>query len=677
MDHIARPHHPAGTSLWFFRAATVCSRHWTALLHAFCEQRYVPLFRLTLVYLAVCLVLRLVLLLVFGPPAQVSPVLSPAILLLGTVNDLLEALYLTLPLTLYLFLVPQRIYSSRPGRLFLGVMLWAAIFGLFYLAAVQFFFFLEFDARFNLVAVDYLIYPHEILVNIWEAYPVARVLFFTAALSGLLMIFLWPVIGKSMDHPSSLRSRLALFCCQLLLLAGAIAVFSTQSLGVFSNRVANELTANGLSSFFQAFHTNQLDYERYYHTGDPAQLFSLLGRELAAQGGKPVASSAGDLRRSFAADSHGLGRLNVVVIVEESLGCEHVDVCGQGLDIDQALGRTGMRLTPQFDQLARQGMFFTRAYATGTRTVRGLEAVSASFPPIPSESIIKRPGGEHVATWGRVMRDNGYQTSFLYGGYGRFDNMTPYFRGNGFTVADRLEIRDPAFANIWGVSDQDLFRFALDRFDRFDREKQPFFSIIMTTSNHSPFTFPRGIPGIPAKGGGRNAGVLYADHSLGEFFASARSHSWFDKTLFVVVADHGARVYGAARIPLASYEIPLLLYAPGHIAPQQVNTPISQMDLAPTVLGLLGLPYTAPFFGRNVLAESPVPPTLLFNHNHDVALYRQGKLVVLGLRDRVTTYDYVPGQKELKKTGNIPRLTNLATAYYQCAYELFRDHTYL
>ena len=196
------------------------------------------------------------------------------------------------------------------------------------------------------------------------------------------------------------------------------------------------------------------------------------------------------------------------------------------------------------------------------------------------------------------MREQGRQTSFLYGGYSLFDNMGAFYSGNYFVVKDRNDIKNPRFGNIWGVSDQDLFTYAKTCFDQASADNTPFFAIIMTTSNHSPFTFPEGIEGVRARGGNRYDGVRYADYALGEFFRQIESAPWYRQTLFVVVADHGARVYGSEKIPLPSYEIPLLIMAPGRLAPQQIASPVSQMDIAPTVMGLLGFPYSAPFFGK-------------------------------------------------------------------------------
>jgi phosphoglycerol transferase MdoB-like AlkP superfamily enzyme len=315
-------------------------------------------------------------------------------------------------------------------------------------------------------------------------------------------------------------------------------------------------------------------------------------------------------------------------------------------------------------------------YASGTRTVRGLEAIATSFPPIPSVSILRRPRNEGIATWGGVMRRHGYDASFLYGGYGYFDNMTYFFENNGFNVLDRSDMERVRFENIWGVSDEDLFDRALAYYDERHSAGKPFFSLVMTTSNHKPFTFREGVPGVPASGGGRAAGVRYADFSLGYFLDEARKHAWFDDTLFVVVADHGARVYGKADIPLRQYEIPMMFYAPAHLPPEMIETLTTQIDIAPTVLGLLGLEYEAPFFGTNVLACAPCERVALFSHNHDVAAFRDGKLAVLGLGKSQQVLAYDRALDSYRAVASDAQLLNLTIAIYQTAYEQFQAHTY-
>jgi phosphoglycerol transferase MdoB-like AlkP superfamily enzyme len=311
--------------------------------------------------------------------------------------------------------------------------------------------------------------------------------------------------------------------------------------------------------------------------------------------------------------------------------------------------------------------------------VRGLEAFTASIPPIPTVSILRRPGFENVATWAAVMRSLGYSTSFLYGGFGSFDNMNAFFHDNGFEVEDRRAIESVRFENIWGVSDEDLFDHSLARLDDLHAAGRPFFAIIMTTSNHKPFTFRAGLEtyGIPPAGGGRAAGVRYADFALGKFLRDARRHAWFDDTLFVVAADHGARVYGAEQIPLRTYEIPFMIWSPKHVAARRVDALTAQIDIAPTVLGLLGLPYEAPFFGQDALHAPVDGRVALFNHNHDVAIYRDGHLVVFGLGKSVTTYRYDRASDRVVPAPRDPELERLGIAYFQTAYELFEGGRYL
>jgi phosphoglycerol transferase MdoB-like AlkP superfamily enzyme len=632
--------------------------------------RYRPLLATGAAYLLLSGLLRAALWLRFGGEAGIVAVQVPAILGLGLVNDAVELLYLLAPFALYLTVLPQAWYAARPHRVVLGGALYAALFGMVFLNAMEYFFFEEFDARFNRVAVDYLISPHEVLGNIWESYPVIPIALTAAFIGLLLWLPVWRMVTPTMHQTAAPRQRALMLGAHLVLLALAIAVYPTDALSVFENRVANELTANGPSSFFNALRTNHLDYRAYYATGEHDRMLSILRDDLASAGGELVKPEG--VTRRFAARPEGLGKLNVVVLAEESLGAEFVGAYGD---------KRG--LTPEFDELAQQGLLFKHVYASGTRTVRGLEAMSASLPPIPGDSVVKRAGNESVVTWGEVMQGLGYHTSFLYGGYGYFDNMNAYFEANGFAVSDRRDIAEVSFANIWGVADEDLFRHAIAYFDQRASEGHPFFSLVMSTSNHKPYTFPAGIPGVPEKGGGREAGVRYADFAIGQFFREARKHDWYQNTLFVVMADHGARVYGAAEIPLYSYEIPFLVLAPGRLPPGRVDALTGQIDLAPIVLGLLGLPYEAPFFGRDVLHHPDPHRVLLFNHNQNVAILRDEELAILGLhRSRTSVLHRIePARRRRDRDAYEPiapdrGLLELTTAYYQISSEMFQQGAY-
>ena len=635
------------------------------------RSRYRSLVVMVMTYLVLSALTRLALWGFFGIPSGVAATRLPLIMGSGLINDLVQSVYLFMPLALYLLLATPRFYASRSGRLLLMAGGFLMVYGMLYLGIAEYFFFDEFDARFNLVAVDYLIYPTEVLGTIDDAYPVLPVSAGLFALALLVFWRLWPRIAPSAEPDAPRFARRAkVFGLQVALVVLAGFFYNTDTLDFSQNRVGNELAHNGPSSFFNAFHTNNIKYPTYYRTGDKAAMLKLLREDLARGGGEFVGDQG--VTRRFPQRA-GFGKLNIVLLSEESFGAEFSGVYGD----DRGL-------TPEFDALSKEGVLFTHAYATGTRTVRGLEAFSASTPPIPSESVVKRPGNEAMVTWGEVLDKLGYQSSFLYGGYGAFDNMNSYFGANGYALSDRGDIENPKFTNVWGVSDEDLFAHAIRYFDARASEGKPFYSIIMSTSNHKPFTFPEGVPGVQAKGGGRSAGVRYADYAIGEFFREAKKHDWYNNTVFIVVADHGARVYGAAQVPLFSYEIPMLMIAPGHLAPARVDTPISQIDVMPTVLGMLGLAYESPSFGQDVLHwPAGQPRSLLFNHNHNVALMQGDELAILGLRKEVGSESYrrdagPPRRKSdhFEEIAPDARLIDLATAYYQTAYDLYVHNGY-
>jgi phosphoglycerol transferase MdoB-like AlkP superfamily enzyme len=628
--------------------------------------RFRPLFALVSWYVCLGLVLRVVLWAAFGRAQQVSGLALPSLLASGVVGDIVQSFYLLAPLAVFLWLTPERLYRSRIMRptLFAGAFVW--MFALTFIAAIEYFFFEEFDARLNLVAVDYLLYPTEVVGDIWVDYPVVRVLLLVGALTAVVVYALRRTLAPTADAPSRFAQRSAVFAIFAALTTAFALTFETHTLTFSDNRVANEIAANGASSFFRALRTNEIDYHTYYASRPTDENVKALVAQLGRDGGQFTRLAEGRLDRSFAGDPNGLGKLNVVVVASESFGAEFSKLYGSERD-----------WTPQFDSFARQGIWFRHMYASGTRTVRGLEAIATSLPPIPSVSVLRRPGNEGIANWGAVMHEHSYQTSFLYGGYGYFDNMNYFFGHNGFEVRDREQIPQPVrFENIWGVADEDLFDSALRYYDDIAQNGKPFFSIIMTTSNHKPFTFRAGVPGVLPKGGGRESGVRYADFAQGYFLRKAHEHAWFDNTLFIVVADHGARVYGHEEIPLKSYEIPMLFYSPKHLRPAEVDTLTTQIDIAPTVLGLLGLSYRAPFFGEDVLHSPRANRVAFFSHNHDVALYQDGELAILGLGKSVRDVFYDAATDSYRPAPANPYLNDLAVAYYQTAFELFRERRY-
>jgi phosphoglycerol transferase MdoB-like AlkP superfamily enzyme len=640
----------------------------TATLKEGLVARFRPILLLAAGYLGLGILLRGFLWFRFGREAQVKASAILWILPAGMISDAIQALYLFLPLALYLWLKAPRETVRSWGPLGPSLLTFLYALGGFFLVACEYFFFEEFNARFNLVSVNYLMYPTEVAGDIWSEYPVVKILIFCALAAGVTVWKLRPRWAGALTAPVTFKARSLVMAAYVGALILAIAFIPTNLLGFSSNRVTNELEANGVSSFFRALRTSEIDYHAYYATRPAAENLDRLTAQLAPGGGTFTRLAEGRLDRQFPARPDGLGKMNVILVSSESFGAEFSKLYGSTRD-----------WTPEFDRFAQQGLWFRHVYATGTRTVRGLEALSTSLPPVPTEAVLRRPGHEAMATLGSVLRAHGYQTAFLYGGYGYFDNMNAFFQSNGYDALDRRNLETkPRFENIWGVSDEDLFDMALSYADKKAATGAPFFIHIMNTSNHKPYTFRPGLEGIgvKVKGGGRESGVRYADFAQGRFLRDAERHAWFKNTLFVVVADHGARVYGRQEIPLKTYEIPLMFYAPGRLAPRRSDGLMSQIDLAPTLMGLLGLPYTAPWFGQDVLNTPESGRVLLFNHNDHAALMKDGTLTILGLHgSRVSkVYDAEKDAYRLLPKGS--GHDDLTIAYYQTAYELFKSKKY-
>ncbi len=374
---------------------------------------------------------------------------------------------------------------------------------------------------------------------------------------------------------------------------------------------------------------------------------------------------AGDSRLAVERDVVGHGpekHLNVVLISVESLSAEFL-----------AAFDNKENLTPRLDRLAGEGMLFTHVYATGTRTVRGLEALTLSIPPTPGNSIVKRPNNDRLFTLGEIFAERGYEPLYLYGGYGYFDNMNAFFGGNGYTVVDRTAIPKEAIhlENIWGVADEDLFTLALDQLDRRHADGKRFFAHIMTTSNHRPFTYPDGRIDIPS-GTSREGAVKYTDWAIGDFIERARARPWFRDTVFVIVADHTASGRGKTDLPVEKFLIPLIIYAPDHIKPAHIDTLASQIDVGPTLLALLDFSYRSRFFGHDIIAEGPKHQRAFLANYQTVGYLEDDILVELRPQKRWRLVDPATG-KELPDSARGRSLLEEAISYYEGASEAYRS----
>ena len=425
----------------------------------------------------------------------------------------------------------------------------------------------------------------------------------------------------------------------------------------------NELASNGPYQLFAAFRNNQLDYRQFYVTQND--------HDLSARLKKQVINDEGELKK----DDYDIGRyikaqgstkkLSVMLITVESLSAKFLTRFGETHNI-----------TPFMDKWFEQGMLFTNFYATGTRTTRGLEAITLSIPPTPGRSIVKRPDNSRMYCLGKVFEDLGYDTAFIYGGLGFFDNMNAFFSGNGYRVVDEpcLDSEEITFKNAWGVCDEDIFNRTIREANQAYAAKKAFFFHIMTTSNHQPFTFPEGkidlVPGEGRGGSGRVGGVKYTDYALGELMNQAKEQPWFDDTVFVVVADHCAASAGKVVLPVKKYHIPLFIYSPKHIRAGQIDTLASQMDLAPTLLALLNISYQSYFFGKNILSPDFKGRALIANYQK-LGLLKKNELLFLSPGKQINRVALNYEDPILEKVSmDYPGVSDLM-AYYQGADYVF------
>jgi phosphoglycerol transferase MdoB-like AlkP superfamily enzyme len=534
---------------------------------------------------------------------------------------------------------------------------------LFFDGVAEYFFFEEFGTRFNFIAWDYLLYTRELIRNAKESYPLFPLLIGMAILSfiGALLMRKW--MDRFLKVPSNLKQRLKHGWVFLVLPLLPLLFVDLSLTRISTNPYANELSSNGIYNFFAAFQINRIDYVTFYGTKDNKEVFQNLRVLLREKNNTFISEDLFDITREIKNPGNEK-RLNIALILVESLSAEYLGVFGNQKN-----------LTPNLDQLSKESLFFTHLYATGTRTDRGLESITLSIPPTPGRSIVKRPHNENLFSWGLLMKSKGYDTKFIYAGYGYFDNMNYFFSHNGFEIIDRKNFSkdESTFENAWGVCDEDLYHKSMEEFDKSLEKRSPFFAIILTTSNHRPFTYPDGRINIPSHTGRRGA-VKYTDYAIGKFIREAKEKPWFKDTLFIIVADHCAGSAGKTTLPIKRYEIPFFIYSPDHVSPQRIDRLASQIDIAPTVLGLLNFSYTSKFFGKDILKMEPKQERAFISTYQKLGFMKKDRLVVLDLKKEINLFQTDDMTGEEKKIPADQNLFDEAINYYQAADYFYQHH---
>jgi len=624
------------------------------------QSRYAIIPVILIVYLGLSGALRIGLMVFEGNSQLLTLPVSIEIMLIGLLYDLAAVSWMLIPFMLNSLVWPASDRGRRGHAWSTSILLAAGLGAVLFGLVAEVLFWNEFSARFNFIAVDYLVYTREVVGNIEQSYPLGWIFSGLAVISVIMILILVPPVWRlaRREAPPCKRRGLIIIGYACLPIACFFLVNEAPH-HVLGSPLERELASNGPYSLFRAFRNNDLNYDQFYATLSQGDIGGVLKAELD-EANLGDTSEAGP--NGFAHKVVPVGtaiRKNVVLVSIESLGSDYVESFG---------GREG--LTPNLTALTRDSLTFQNVYATGLRTVRGLEAITLSIPPTPGRAVPIRERNKGMISLGSVLKSNGYNTMYLYGGYSFFDNMKDFFTGAGYEVLDRTDIDSDHIHHetIWGVSDEDLFDFALTRFDVRATTGTPFFGHIMTTSNHRPYTYPEGRIDIPSKTG-RDGAVKYTDWAIGDFLAKARTRPWFKDTVFVLLADHTSHGRGRTDLPPENYRIPVWIYAPGFVAPGRIDWIASQIDVAPTVLGLLNIPYDSSFFGQDILVSGRSHQRAFMANYLTVGYMEDGLVVSLGPNQRIRVQRSDDGTPVDVNEPIAHNLIREAISFYQSASE--------
>lgn len=488
----------------------------------------------------------------------------------------------------------------------------------------------EYDSRPNRLFIEYLKYPGEVFSMLWTGFRLqllAGVALTTAATFAAIRL-LRPWLRQ--EHSWSVW-RLWLTWPVLVLLC-AFAIRSSLDhrpanpamFALTGDPMVNTLILNSAWSVTHAVYGMRHEARSSEIYGQMSEA-DILGEVRAARDAlgdsRPLLDHAEIPTLTAQKATHRPQRpLNLVVILQESLGATFVESLG------------GVPVTPYLEKLKKDGWWFEQLYATGTRSIRGIEAVVTGFPPTPAQAVVKLQLAQRdFASLASILGQHGYESEFVYGGEAHFDNMRAFFTNNGFNrVTDEKDYKNPVFSSSWGVSDEDLFNKTHERLSEKHKEGKPSFTLVFTSSNHAPFEFPDGRIDLyeQPKGTDNNA-VKYADHAMGKFFEQAKASPYWQDTVFLVVADHDIRVRGDSLVPIERFHIPGLILG-ADIKPRTVKTVASQIDLAPTLLSLLGVDAQHPMIGRDLTREpETLPGRAMMQYEQHYAWMEGDRVVIL------------------------------------------------
>ncbi len=532
-------------------------------------------------------------------------------------------------------------------------------------------FIIEYGFRPNRLFIEYLAYPDEVFKMLFNGHLLTIVIVFSLLILPSKLI--WRLISKLVTNNQAkdqLRfpaAVMSFFIITFILFAFARGTVGHRpinpSLVYFTtDPLINSLTLNSIYSVAHA----------YKQFGDEKNAAKLYGKMADEDVIKIVQQQSGLGPDSFTSTKlpslnkrlpvyKGKAK-NLVIILEESLGAQFVSSLG------------GLPLTPELDKLNNEGWAFKNLYATGTRSVRGIEAVITGFTPTPARAVVKLgKSQQNFFTIASLLKANNYTTQFVYGGESHFDNMKSFFLGNGFTdIVDFDDIENPEFVASWGASDEDLFNQADKELSELHREGKPFFSFIFSSSNHDPFEIPEDkitpinytdeqLAYYGEKELDRHKAIQYADYAVGKFIAKAKTQPYWQDTVFLIVADHDARATGSDLVPINNFHIPGVILNSGKDSFFDERI-VSQIDLAPTLLSLMGVENISPMLGHD-LNDQQASGRAMMQYADNFAYMQGNDVTILRPNKAALAFNYSAKANTLSPQAVNPQQEKIALAH--------------
>jgi len=605
--------------------------------------------------------------------------------------DLRLTVYILLPLLLGV--LSMRVMAAR-GLLRLWLSVCASLTIL--LGLIELNFYREFHQRLNSLVFQYLQEdPATVLSMLWHGFPVLQLLAsWGVASAAMYALFGWlerltrgaPAVREAgaRRRGSTWYTRTAVFT--LLVLVSVVAARGTLRQGpplrwgdafTTESMFANHLGLNATLSLYDAAkHRFSSHRDNSWKATLPAEQAQAITRELLLTGNdRLVDAELAPVRRDFQPPADGqLAVRNVVVILMESFAGRYVGALGSADGI-----------TPNFDRLVGEGLLFERFFANGTHTHQGMFASMACFPNLPGfEYLMQTPeGGHRFSGLPQLLGARAFDDVYVYNGDFAWDNQAGFFGNQGMKrFVGRNDYVNPVVSDpTWGVSDQDMFTRAAEELGKLDNGA-PFYALLQTLSNHTPYALPEQLPVAAVEGHGaldqHLTAMRYSDWALGQFFDKVRNQPWFKQTLFVVVGDHG---FGApeevTEMDLLRFHVPLLLIAPGVTERFGSRREVvgTQVDVVPTIMGRLGGEVRHQCWGRDLLslpADDPgfgiVKPS---GSDQTVALIRGDRVLVQPKEQPARLYRYrlggEPAGERIAAAEDQPQLLRQLHAYLQTA----------